>query len=492
MAIKSISNRVNILQYRTANQQSYVRTDFTLKYLHLEDELNKCAFFKVMGSQSAVFIRSWVDYAANNDMLVLPWFNGQLEQIQLAYFAKNELADANPVAFSDFIDQLASPVVITVDLLAVDIAEFIILTNHVKKYNDAIKANANEVVALKQGSSFQRISIVIYIKDESALNLVQQSALIEFKASLFVGEVDINIAKTSSKGHASKFVALAAATGFCVILWLNQAAVASFFTGKPVEQPQSDELTKAPLVLSNAVSTALVNVEQGVMLLAVSDEDLIDKTEPTDEISSEVEVVMDSQLLSLTTIDTQEAVKEELVNSIVQEGIAAVQDESSNSESFAENTTQSNDVATESENSQFLNISSVIDDQPNANSSPATDEQKITILIDSWINGWQEQDFTAYSESYSDAYSAKKGMSHQQWLEWRKKRIEQPKWIKLSRSELSFLQDENNSSSFSLSFTLNYSSPNYKDKTLKRLSVNNIDGDYKIVVEENLKVTRVK
>jgi len=43
----------------------------------------------------------------------------------------------------------------------------------------------------------------------------------------------------------------------------------------------------------------------------------------------------------------------------------------------------------------------------------------------------------------------------------------------------------------SITFTLNYTSPNYKDKTFKKLGLTLIDDAFKIVVEENLKVTKL-
>jgi hypothetical protein len=81
-------------------------------------------------------------------------------------------------------------------------------------------------------------------------------------------------------------------------------------------------------------------------------------------------------------------------------------------------------------------------------------------------------------------------MSHNQWLDWRRKRIEKPQWIKLSRSNIKHLGGLDNGL-LSITFTLSYASPNYKDKTFKKLILKLEGEEFKIVREENLKVTRL-
>lgn len=489
------------MQYRTPNQQSYVRTDFTLKYLNLEEALHKSAFFKVMGSQSLVFIRSWIDYAANNGVLVLPWVDGKLEQLQLAYFSENELGDAKPAKFSEFIDQLASPVVIAVDFLAVDSAAFLALIKHVKKYNEASKAAENNVETLAHNNSLPRLSVVIYIQDESALNSAHQSALASFKASLVVGEPATKTVESTHKGNAKIMIALPVVIGACVVLWLNQASIASVFAPKAVSQPQSDDSQ----VLSDKASTTLARVsakpEHAVALLVINDQGITDKTETVKPSLNDIEpaVLVDtagdkdlnSSLLSPVTSTVEAAENTQLSSQINEENVVPTPPVTDSSDLVGVESIDQSSVEA------LLNLESqdeaaLVGEQQGSVDTGMSDEQNITALVDAWINGWQQQDFTVYSGSYSSHYSARQGMSHQKWLEWRKARIEKPKWIKLSRSELDIVKDEKNSASFSVAFTLDYSSPNYKDKTLKSLSVNNIDGDFKIVAEENLKVTRLK
>ncbi|MEM5527792.1 hypothetical protein WN093_03065 [Gammaproteobacteria bacterium AS21] len=493
------------MQYRTPSQQSYVRTDFTLKYLSLEQALHKSAFFKVMGSQSPVFIRSWIDYTANNGVLVLPWVGGNLEQIQLAYFSKNELGDVKPAEFSEFIDQLASPVVIAVDFLAVDSVAFVALIKHVKKYNEAREAaqnNVESVKAIAQSNHLQRLSVVIYIEDESALNSAHQSALADFKASLLVGQAATKIVKGTDRGNAKKIIALPVIIGACVVLWLNQASIASVFAPKAVSQPQSDESKTRASVLSDTASAALASTrakpEHAPALLVINDEGISAKTEAvksslndTDPVAIAGDKDLNSSLLSSVTSTVEVTENTQLSKQMSEENVMPTPPVIDSSDLVGvESTDQPSVEALQS--LELADEAVVASEQQGSADTGMSDEHNITALVDAWINGWQQQDFTVYSESYSSNYSARRGMSHQKWLEWRKARIEKPKWIKLSRSELDIVLDKNNSASFSVAFTLDYSSPNYKDKTLKKLSVNNIDGDFKIVAEENLKVTRVK
>ena len=118
-------------------------------------------------------------------------------------------------------------------------------------------------------------------------------------------------------------------------------------------------------------------------------------------------------------------------------------------------------------------------------------QQQLQLLIDAWITAWQQQDFNKYSTFYGPKFTVSKKFSHKGWLKWRKQRIEKPKWIKLSRSKISFIAtgvDEQ----LSMTFTLNYESPNYQDETLKKLTLKPVGESYQIIVEQNMQVTRIR
>jgi len=482
------------LQSRTANQQSFVRTDFTLKYLHLEDELKKSAFFKVIGSQSAVFIRSWIDYIIHKDVLVLPWAHGDLRQIQLDYCTKNELDVTKPTEFSKFIAQLKGAVVIAVDFMAVDTAAFSTLIKQIKKYNERLE-NV-EAMQHKAAEGLNQISVVIFFQNESDLSENQKSALVEFKASLFIGELNISTVKARTSSGTNKLLVSAIVGGMCAVVWLNQQTIANFINSKPAQQVQSNDVKVDSSLANNTESTALVNIEpakQATVLLEINDDGLIDRTEPVDNMDSAIEVDngdKNSQLEASSIAYTKGNVGDDPIDNTAQSLQVVSQEVLVSSEApSSENIAQSNNL---NENGESQSIASITDDTPNIHSAPVTDEQKITILIDRWMDGWQQRNFSEYSESYSGTYSAKKSMSHKQWLDWRQKRIEKPKWIKLSRSDIAFAVHDSKTEAYRITFTLNYSSPNYKDKTLKRLDVESIDGHFKIVAEENIKVTRLK
>jgi len=129
---------------------------------------------------------------------------------------------------------------------------------------------------------------------------------------------------------------------------------------------------------------------------------------------------------------------------------------------------------------------------PVAEKDQQLDAQKqLQLLIDAWIAAWQQQNFEKYSTFYGPKFTVSKKLSHKGWLKWRKQRIEKPKWIKLSRSEISFIIAEGDEQ-LSMTFTLNYESPNYQDETLKRLTLKPVGESYQIILEENMQVSRIR
>ena len=124
-----------------------------------------------------------------------------------------------------------------------------------------------------------------------------------------------------------------------------------------------------------------------------------------------------------------------------------------------------------------------------ADGQTKSNSQVIEKQIDKLLSAWQAKDFLSYSQVYSKDFKGDRS-SHQSWMDWRKQRIESPKWVKLSRSDIKHLKLLGEQ--YVITFTLSYASPNYADDTLKRMTFTKTATSFKIICEENLTVQRVR
>lgn len=117
---------------------------------------------------------------------------------------------------------------------------------------------------------------------------------------------------------------------------------------------------------------------------------------------------------------------------------------------------------------------------------PSSNLEQVTRLIERWQEAWQTQNHESYSNSYTANFNGAY-KTHQRWLKKRYAALTSPKWIKLSRSELTNIQQSD--SDIKVDFWVNYEADSgYKDKTLKRLTLINVDGQWLISKEQNLQV----
>jgi len=111
-----------------------------------------------------------------------------------------------------------------------------------------------------------------------------------------------------------------------------------------------------------------------------------------------------------------------------------------------------------------------------------------TLLIEQvkdWAATWSEKDFAAYTDFYTTAYLAD-FESHDQWVEYRRKRIARPGKIKVEVSNIQIKWRSENRAI--IEFKQAYESVRYSDRVLKRLTFSRVGSQWKITEERVLSV----
>lgn len=107
-------------------------------------------------------------------------------------------------------------------------------------------------------------------------------------------------------------------------------------------------------------------------------------------------------------------------------------------------------------------------------------------VVDNWIGAWRNQVLTVYFDSYHPDFESRYHASKSAWLGSRERVIGGAEWIRLEMTEFRVvLQDD---AIVGVQFWLSYQSPTYKDDTLKKLVLTDVDGDWLIIEEINLDV----
>jgi len=110
-------------------------------------------------------------------------------------------------------------------------------------------------------------------------------------------------------------------------------------------------------------------------------------------------------------------------------------------------------------------------------------ESIITNLILQWAESWSKMDYFSYIKFYKDDYKPTPWISHEKWLEQRKKRMER-KYINVELSNINV--DIIDNSTVQVSFNQYYESNTYSDNTRKMLIFNKINNYWFIVKEDTL------
>ena len=114
--------------------------------------------------------------------------------------------------------------------------------------------------------------------------------------------------------------------------------------------------------------------------------------------------------------------------------------------------------------------SSELSDSQSTDSFPA-DKEAMDVafsLVKKWADSWSQQDVNRYIEHYADDYSPPRAqMTHLEWMDQRKVRLTNKKFIKVDVSDFEFQEQE--TSQFSVTFTQRYRSNTIDDTIRKQL-----------------------
>jgi hypothetical protein len=118
----------------------------------------------------------------------------------------------------------------------------------------------------------------------------------------------------------------------------------------------------------------------------------------------------------------------------------------------------------------------------------ATDE--VQQVVERWLQAWQQQDISAYFNSYHENFEPISFSSLTTWQNNRERNILRPASIDISYDDYMVLS--RNADSTMLTLRMTYQSPTYADSTLKQLGlIRDNQGEWKIIFEENIQVERL-
>ena len=134
-----------------------------------------------------------------------------------------------------------------------------------------------------------------------------------------------------------------------------------------------------------------------------------------------------------------------------------------------------------------------VDDEPVTDKIPdnqtlinfANQETLLLERVKDWATAWSGKDFAAYTKFYNSGYRAD-FESHDQWIEYRRKRIARPGEIKVEISNIQIKWRSENKAI--IDFEQAYDSVRYSDRVVKRLAFSRIGSQWKITEERVLSV----
>lgn len=108
--------------------------------------------------------------------------------------------------------------------------------------------------------------------------------------------------------------------------------------------------------------------------------------------------------------------------------------------------------------------------------------QKITPTIQTWIGAWNNKDITTYLSTYSDAFVPALNLTRAQWEDLRKKRVNKQGSISAELKNIK-APEKCDGNKADVSFTQVYGSDDYRDAVEKTLSLELVNGQWKILRE---------
>ena len=573
------------------NQQSVVRTDFTLKYYLLDELLQKSSLLKIVGSNSQVFVRSWLDFSLVRGDLIIPWLSGDLSVVlkTLSHVLKQFIANiAGLVAFIKA-SESGTKLTFAVNIAQVNHSDFTILVNALKNTHnqrDDTRNTSQAENSLQNG----RVKIEQLDTDESALQAqktTQRTESNSYCASVVIWHPQNQLASSEYKHWSSTFSVILdvgqtknaqinqalpqQAFGLTKAIYLKSptlqkklipVTVSVFFvtvlsgwfyldsnTGAP--NPTQQIKTLLPTVDTQAENSLVILQATHLASQAASNFNRLKIAEDDPILPDEIVLNkrLEPQNLSSVISDSFELSSPQAVNEnkeipkpldvsptllppVISSTTAEITVHKKNSlkaaalnsieisSPLAEMTFKHNilpDAASSNKetvvadletisiievySAAAINVGSSLNTSPKslknlalmtesaANDQAVRDSQLIENQVDTLLSAWQTKDFLSYSQVYSKDFKGDRS-SHQSWMNWRKQRIEKPKWVKLSRSDIKYLRLPGEQ--HVITFTLSYASPNYEDDTLKRITFARTATSFKIIREENLKVLRLR
>ncbi len=115
----------------------------------------------------------------------------------------------------------------------------------------------------------------------------------------------------------------------------------------------------------------------------------------------------------------------------------------------------------------------------------ANQETLLIVQIKDWATAWSSKDFATYTGFYAPEYRAN-FESHDQWVEYRRKRIARPGAIKVEVSDIQIKWRSENRAI--IDFEQAYESTRYNDRVVKRLGFSRVGPQWKITEEQVLSV----
>lgn len=118
--------------------------------------------------------------------------------------------------------------------------------------------------------------------------------------------------------------------------------------------------------------------------------------------------------------------------------------------------------------------------------SPEEQEQEILDFLASWKKAWQQSagkkgSIDDYLSFYSEDFNAD-GTNKERWGKLKRERNAKKEWIEIILNEPEIMEAENKES-FLVTFTQEYNSPSYSDKSKKELTIRKENYGWKIISE---------
>jgi len=131
-------------------------------------------------------------------------------------------------------------------------------------------------------------------------------------------------------------------------------------------------------------------------------------------------------------------------------------------------------------------LDSETDSAPGSASDPTTDIAALEQAVNKWVAAWQDKELNAYFASYHTGFVPRYQDSQDEWRRNRRRVISNAEWIRLEMTEFRFIGME--ADMLEVQFWLRYESPTYGDNTLKKLLMQQEEGEWRIMEEINLQV----